>query len=370
MHPTLFPSQINLVEERDQTTQQSDLGAVLRDGKEILLQAFNWESNKYNWWNNLEGKVPDIAKAGFTSVWLPPPTHSFSPEGDIFHGFPNIDHTKDFVRKDIIGWLRWLRHEVGFHDFRFGFVKGFSPKYVKEYIEGAKPLFCVGEYWHSCNYKGSTLDYNQDSHRQRRLINWIDGTGQLSTAFDFTTKGILQVPNILSLVSVKGDFWRLCDPQGKPPGVIGWWPSRSVTFVDDHDTGSLALPKRPYHGGEGLMHGEDEGFGSLISGNNRRDPRYSIEESVTSRHSKYITCENSGGQARPLLCSNLREGVHEDWKWFMVPNCEGMDTINFWSQLRCVAQVVFCWHDPSSPLEYSQIREGNYELLICFSIES
>ncbi|XP_006601710.1 probable alpha-amylase 2 [Glycine soja] len=196
-------------EERDQTTQQSDLGAVLRDGKEILLQAFNWESNKYNWWNNLEGKVPDIAKAGFTSVWLPPPTHSFSPEvlsfvymcclfqgnrstGDIFHGFPNIDHTKDFVRKDIIGWLRWLRHEVGFHDFRFGFVKGFSPKYVKEYIEGAKPLFCVGEYWHSCNYKGSTLDYNQDSHRQRRLINWIDGTGQLSTAFDFTTKGILQ----------------------------------------------------------------------------------------------------------------------------------------------------------------------------------
>ncbi|KAL2575097.1 hypothetical protein AAZV13_17G227700 [Glycine max] len=113
--------------------------------------------------------------------------------GDIFHGFPNIDHTKDFVRKDIIGWLRWLRHEVGFHDFRFGFVKGFSPKYVKEYIEGAKPLFCVGEYWHSCNYKGSTLDYNQDSHRQRRLINWIDGTGQLSTAFDFTTKGILQL---------------------------------------------------------------------------------------------------------------------------------------------------------------------------------
>lgn len=31
-----------------------------------------------------------------------------------------------------------------------------------------------------------------DSHRQR-IINWIDGTGQLSTAFDFTTKGILQV---------------------------------------------------------------------------------------------------------------------------------------------------------------------------------
>lgn len=119
----------------------------------------------------------------------------------------------------------------------------YSEKYVKEYIEGAKPLLSVGEYWDSCNYNGQGLDYNQgimlhlehdisvsigfkniiivffsimpskfsdlvddsyiylccfvltmptDSHRQR-VINWIDGTGQLSTAFDFTTKGVLQV---------------------------------------------------------------------------------------------------------------------------------------------------------------------------------
>lgn len=33
---------------------------------------------------------------------------------------------------------------------------------------------------------------NADRHRQR-IINWIDSTGQLSSAFDFTTKGILQV---------------------------------------------------------------------------------------------------------------------------------------------------------------------------------
>ncbi|AES79581.2 serine transhydroxymethyltransferase [Medicago truncatula] len=30
--------------------------------------------------------------------------------------------------------------------------------------------------------------------------------------------------------SVKIEFWRLRDAQGKPPGVIGWWPSRSVTL--------------------------------------------------------------------------------------------------------------------------------------------
>jgi hypothetical protein len=32
---------------------------------------------------------------------------------------------------------------------------------VKEYIEGAKPIFSVGEYWDSCNYNGHFLEYNQ-----------------------------------------------------------------------------------------------------------------------------------------------------------------------------------------------------------------
>lgn len=33
---------------------------------------------------------------------------------------------------------------------------------MKEYIERAKPIFSVGEYWDSCNYSGYFyLDYNQ-----------------------------------------------------------------------------------------------------------------------------------------------------------------------------------------------------------------
>lgn len=43
--------------------------------------------------------------------------------------------------------------------------------------------------------------------------------------------------------AVKGELWRLRDPQGKPPGVMGWWPSRSVTFIDNHDTGSTQVRK-------------------------------------------------------------------------------------------------------------------------------
>lgn len=41
--------------------------------------------------------------------------------------------------------------------------------------------------------------------------------------------------------AVKGQYWRLRDPKGKPPGVMGWWPSRAVTFIDNHDTGSTQV---------------------------------------------------------------------------------------------------------------------------------
>lgn len=40
-------------------------------------------------------------------------------------------------------------------------ICSYSPKYVKDYIEGAQPLLSVGEYLDVCNYNGSTLDYNQ-----------------------------------------------------------------------------------------------------------------------------------------------------------------------------------------------------------------
>jgi alpha-amylase len=46
-------------------------------------QAFNWESWKQSggWYNLLTGKVDDIAAAGVTHVWLPPPSHSAAAQG-------------------------------------------------------------------------------------------------------------------------------------------------------------------------------------------------------------------------------------------------------------------------------------------------
>ncbi len=53
-----------------------------------------------------------------------------------------------------------------------------------------------------------------------------------SAAFDFTTKGILQE------AAKHTQYWRLKDSQGKAPGLLAWKPSRAVTFIDNHDTGS------------------------------------------------------------------------------------------------------------------------------------
>ena len=43
----------------------------------VMLQAFYWdcpkaESREHQWWAYIQSKLPVIAQAGFTSLWLPP----------------------------------------------------------------------------------------------------------------------------------------------------------------------------------------------------------------------------------------------------------------------------------------------------------
>lgn len=151
--------------------------------------------------------------------------------GDNFHAAPNIDHSQDFVRKDLKEWLCWLREEIGYDGWRLDFVRGFWGGYVKDYISATEPSFAVGEYWDSLSYTYGEMDHNQDAHRQR-IIDWINATNGTAGAFDVTTKGILHS------ALERCEYWRLSDSKGKPPGVVGWWPSRAVTFIENHDTGS------------------------------------------------------------------------------------------------------------------------------------
>jgi alpha-amylase len=57
----------------------------------VCVQAFNWESHKKPWYRDCMGKVSEWAKQGITSIWLPPPSDSVSPQvrqADVFglHG--------------------------------------------------------------------------------------------------------------------------------------------------------------------------------------------------------------------------------------------------------------------------------------------
>ncbi len=143
--------------------------------------------------------------------------------GDNYHAARDLDHSNLELQKGIITWLKFLQKEIGFDGWRYDYTKGYSGIYNRIYNEATQPYFSVGELW-------TTLDLtNPDPHRQL-LADWVDETKGNSTTFDFTTKGILQQ-------AVHGEWWRLSN-QGKAPGLIGWWPSRSVTFIDNHDTGS------------------------------------------------------------------------------------------------------------------------------------
>lgn len=304
-----------------------------KDRSDVLLQGFHWESYSYweggranGWYRILDSAVDQIAEAGFTVVWLPPPSYGFAGDGTYPHSrgflpieyynletsygssgdlknlvhdlhgrnvrviadlvinhrtepdsnhkcwfsnpdwgpwavvrndasgcgqgnwdsgqeippFADIDHSNQRVREDIRDWMRWLRSEVGFDGWRFDLVRGYAGSYVEYYNREGGSDFSVGEYWPDHN--GGCQEgfcYNQDRPRQE-ILDWIDSTWKntpsavekASRAFDFPTKAILQE-------AVRNNqYWRLRDGAGKAPGIIGLWPAKAVTFIENHDTGS------------------------------------------------------------------------------------------------------------------------------------
>ena len=51
-------------------------------GHEIILQGFNWESHRgASWYATIKEQAPQMAAAGFSAIWLPPPSESVSPQG-------------------------------------------------------------------------------------------------------------------------------------------------------------------------------------------------------------------------------------------------------------------------------------------------
>ena len=133
----------------------------------------------------------------------------------------DLDHTNIAVRNGIKDWMNWLKNTIGFDGWRYDFVHGYDPKYIKEYNNATSPYFSVGEIL--------------EGDRQR-IANWLDLTKDgsadaNSSAFDFATKSALQ--NAFN----DNNLSYLRDANGKASGLIGWWSGKAVTMLDNHDTG-------------------------------------------------------------------------------------------------------------------------------------
>ncbi len=145
--------------------------------------------------------------------------------GEGYGSARDIDHGNAGVQASLKTWMSTrLKADAGFTGIRYDYSKGYAPSYAKTYHDNWSPNFCVGEIW-------TDLDYNNVNAHRQLLMNYINGTDGTCAAFDFTTKGLL------NKALTDSEYWRLKDSEGKPAGAIGWWPQKSVTFVDNHDTG-------------------------------------------------------------------------------------------------------------------------------------
>ncbi|KAL0051267.1 hypothetical protein WJX82_004481 [Trebouxia sp. C0006] len=308
--------------EQPQADQGPPTKHVRRE-EAILFQGFGWDSCKVgDWWNIVKSKIQDMKDAGFTHIWLPPPSQSVADQGylpgqlynldskygnkeqlqelckelkaagivpladivinhrcadekgedgvyntfrdDVSHKgekvdwgkwaitcddpdfggegspdtgddygpAPDLDHTNDTLRSSIVDWMKWLQHEIGFEGWRFDFVKGYGAEFMQQYCGETvgNNAFNVGEYWADLKWGDDGLEYDQNDPRQT-LVDWLEKAGGCFL-FDFPTKGIL------AEAVRHSQYWRLIDHEGRMPGLAGYWPSRSVTFIDNHDTGS------------------------------------------------------------------------------------------------------------------------------------
>lgn len=140
-------------------------------------------------------------------------------------GCRDLDHTNPTTQQNIKTYEDFLLNEMGYTGFRYDFVKGYDPQYIKMYNEASKPKFSVGEYWHGA----VTTTSKEDDHPFGGVKDWVDATDKTSAAFDFPMKYL-----------IKGAFndgnWKLLD-KNLTSTLVGIEPQYAVTFIDNHDTG-------------------------------------------------------------------------------------------------------------------------------------
>ena len=138
-------------------------------------------------------------------------------------GCRDLDHTNATTQQNIKTYEDFLLNEMGYKGFRYDFVKGYDPKYIKMYNEASKPKFSVGEYW-----QGTVTDTWYGDHPFGGVKDWVEATGKTSAAFDFPMKYLIR--------DAFGGNWKELAKYTKRT-LVGIEPQYAVTFIDNHDTG-------------------------------------------------------------------------------------------------------------------------------------
>ncbi len=263
-----------------------------------MLQGFHWTSpdvREPSWYGIIEQNAQRIKDSGFTLVWFPPPSDSVNKHGyeprklnelnsdygretelqaainalkpvkaiadivinhrsgtsgpgdftnpdwssftivkdDEFSGPGNsmntdsgeraefsrdLDHQNPETQNGIVTWMNSLKTRMNFAGWRYDFVKGYAGWAIELYNQKTNPEFSVGEFF----------DYDP-----QKVIGWIDSTHPnaafRSTAFDFPLRNALHQ----AIAWKNFHFLKYSD---RAAGVMGLWPDKAVTFLENHDT--------------------------------------------------------------------------------------------------------------------------------------
>lgn len=138
-------------------------------------------------------------------------------------GCRDLDHTNPTTQQNIKTYEDFLLNEMGYTGFRYDFVKGYDPQYIKMYNKASKPKFSVGEYW-----QGSVTASKKDDHPFGGVKDWVEATGKTSAAFDFPMKYLIKD-------AFGGNWKELANYTTRT--LVAQEPRYAVTFIDNHDTG-------------------------------------------------------------------------------------------------------------------------------------
>lgn len=137
--------------------------------------------------------------------------------------FLDLDHLNPTVQHDLTDWLKWLRFDVGFAGWRYDQAKGYGGRFVGMYNKETDPEISIGEFW--------------DNDRQL-IVNWMDETWKPVGLNPNDASGAFDFPNRTALRAAvnNSEYWWLRGTGEKPIGVVGLWPEKAYTFVENHDT--------------------------------------------------------------------------------------------------------------------------------------